>query len=61
MLEKLNFDLNYFMGNNEKKRKGWKNISTWVTDFMDKKKYGWKIWNDETEREREREKSDAGK
>lgn len=42
------------MGNNEKKRKGWKNISTRVTDFMDKKKYGWKIWNEETEKEGER-------
>lgn len=42
------------MGNNEKKRKGWKNISTRVTDFMDKKKYEWKIWNEETEKEGER-------
>lgn len=41
------------MGNNEKKRKGWKNISTRVTDFMDKKKYEWKIWNEETEKEGE--------
>lgn len=46
--------MNYFVGNNEKKRKGWKNISTRVTDFMDKKKYGWKIWNEETEKEGER-------
>lgn len=25
-----------------------------MTDFMDKKKYGWKIWNEETEKEGER-------
>lgn len=42
------------MGNNEKKRKGWKNISTRVADFMDIKRNTGMENMEETE-------SDAGK